>query len=370
MTNELAIAVSLPYTLFVSAVVAVVDCSAGQDLSKQPYLATSFQDMRSNFASALGRPLLLILIAFLTLLTMTSSFFRGTAKKNLTRSLSAGFGRNVLGPTENRDPHPIQEIYDKLVSINDINAVAKRPRSSAQIRDIMEAMEDVTLSDLGLSKESLRAQRHSTCMNVVLAEDFHVSVFIIPKGKGLPLHDHPGMTVISKLVAGRLRVRSFSPLATTSSTSSEESNTVPFPSHPEASAKFEALLTTAATRTPSDPAWLLSPSTDNVHEFLVPEQHDSSSSSDRNRGSDGVGDADAACTVVLDVLLPPYDEVRRPCNYYSCSRKGDEGGEGEGSRWELTCIDEPRGLELPYTTRYTGITPNIKKGRKHLRSWS
>jgi PCO_ADO len=216
-------------------------------------------------------------------------------------------------------------------------------------------------------------------MNVVLAEDFHVSVFIIPRGKGLPLHDHPGMTVLSKLVAGKLRVRSFSPFTATSSTSSTssgssetpatavESNTVAFPSHPDASAKFEALLTTAAVRTPADPAWLLSPSTDNIHEFVVPEQD---KDSDSDSGSDR--DADAACAVVLDVLLPPYDEVRRPCNYYTCARKG-EGSEREseqGARWELTCIEEPRGIELPYTTRYTGVTPIVKKGRKHLRSWS
>ena len=37
----------------------------------------------------------------------------------------------------------------------------------------------------------------------------HATVFPLRRGAVLPLHDHPAMTVVSKVLAGRLRVESF-----------------------------------------------------------------------------------------------------------------------------------------------------------------
>src|ERR1700756_1361527 len=38
---------------------------------------------------------------------------------------------------------------------------------------------------------------------------FHASVFALAAGESIPLHDHPGMDVISKVLRGRVRVRTF-----------------------------------------------------------------------------------------------------------------------------------------------------------------
>jgi hypothetical protein len=38
-------------------------------------------------------------------------------------------------------------------------------------------------------------------------EDFTLGIFTIPAGRSIPLHDHPGMTVISRLLFGSLRVQ-------------------------------------------------------------------------------------------------------------------------------------------------------------------
>jgi len=46
-------------------------------------------------------------------------------------------------------------------------------------------------------------------VDVIDNDDFTVGIFLIPKGQRLPLHDHPGMTVLSKVLFGTLKVNSF-----------------------------------------------------------------------------------------------------------------------------------------------------------------
>lgn len=38
---------------------------------------------------------------------------------------------------------------------------------------------------------------------------FHASVFALAKGETIPLHDHPGLDVISKILCGRMRVKTY-----------------------------------------------------------------------------------------------------------------------------------------------------------------
>ena len=48
---------------------------------------------------------------------------------------------------------------------------------------------------------------HYLC--VVEEEDFHVGVFVLPPKARIPLHDHPGMCVLSRLLCGSLNVKDF-----------------------------------------------------------------------------------------------------------------------------------------------------------------
>lgn len=126
------------------------------------------------------------------------------------------------------------------------------------------------------------------------------------RGKSIPLHDHPHMTVLSKLVSGSLAARAFS-LDKLDSKSNTHS------------------LTLDARKTDKDSAWFLTPSINNIHEFH----------------------AENTC-VIFDILLPPYDEGEgRPCNYYSAVSQGEV--------WRLLPAEEPK--ELPYGVRYPGFRP-------------
>ena len=266
-----------------------------------------------------------------------SSFMRRNSSFRLQQasSIASGFG--------SRSVESLQSIYDNLMSITDIKQTVAQPKSDVQIQKVMEAMNNVKLSDLGLTEAYLQRERDCVCMNIVCTDKFHLSVFILPRGKGLPLHDHPGMTVVSKLIAGQLNIRSFSPM-TNGAGESTAFSSKPLP-------KVNAKLTQSSIRTTKDDAWLLTPYEDNIHEFSVSSEATSAA-------------------VVFDVLLPPYHEPERPCNYYRAIHDENSVGNSINTKdttisgevgWTLEKALDPADATLPYTIRYHGYTPILQR---------
>mmetsp|Transcript_7349 Transcript_7349/g.23950 ORF Transcript_7349/g.23950 Transcript_7349/m.23950 type:complete len:203 (+) Transcript_7349:42-650(+) len=101
---------------------------------------------------------------------------------------------------------------------------------------------------------------------IVETATYSIGLFVLPPHAVIPLHDHPNMTVLSRLVRGSLRVRSFDWVDGT------RSRALP-----------EVLL-----RAPANTA--LYPSECNVHEFIAGEE-----------GS-----------AILDVISPPYNSTSVP----------------------------------------------------------
>ena len=123
-------------------------------------------------------------------------------------------------------------------------------------------------------------QRPGACtyLGIVENDEYAIAAFILKPHATIPLHDHPGMTVLSKVVRGSLRVTSFDVGA-------------------DGKARRSISLMTSA----DGPAALF-PSVNNVHEFQA-----------------GAG---GAC--VLDVIVPPYDEdAGRACHYFEAVAIGD-----------------------------------------------
>ena len=107
------------------------------------------------------------------------------------------------------------------------------------------------------------------CMEICSVPNFCFAVFILPAGFRLPLHDHPSMSVLCKLVAGNMTYISYT--------------------RSESEALFEC---TQTIKTPDDPTWFLTPTLGNYHEFIAHED-----------------------CVLLDAIVPPYHEPERSCNY-------------------------------------------------------
>lgn len=153
-----------------------------------------------------------------------------------------------------------------------------------------------------------------------------VGIFVLPRGTSIPLHDHPNMTVLSKLLFGSIAVTSFDmpPGGAT-------------PSRRGLFAQRERTLRCgeARRRTATAPceALRLDPHAGNIHEFVALET-----------------------TAIFDVLTPPYDSFAgRSCHYYSVRK--EEAGEGGGGWVELAETGWPSSLRIvsrPYTGQPCG----------------
>ena len=220
-------------------------------------------------------------------------------------------------------------------------------------------MNDFSLDHVGLEKYKLTAIKESVCMNICSTQKFDIAIFIVPCGWSMPLHDHPNMAVLSKLLHGEALCTSYTPLYSCKTNNSERviSNSPNSESSSLATGSFH--MRAVETKNVQCPAWYLTPNQDNIHSI-----HAMSSCK---------GDS-AEPAVLLDVLLPPYDSISRPCSYYTATPqpmwqptvpvglKTNTSGtsqiieEWKWKKWIIEECDEPTDL-LPYGVEYTGETP-------------
>ena len=145
------------------------------------------------------------------------------------------------------------------------------PAEHLQLQQLAELVSSLQAADFGWNEK--RFPKAVTYEHVCGEEDspFQLGIFLIPKHHRIPLHDHPGMLVISKLLFGTLHVKSYSKGAAGMAMRKEGLLS---------GAKFPALITY--------------PEEGNLHEFTALE----------------------SCAI-FDVLLPPYSPGDgRHCQYY------------------------------------------------------
>ncbi|CAN0084697.1 unnamed protein product [Ectocarpus sp. 12 AP-2014] len=283
----------------------------------------------------------------------------------------------------------VQAICDELVAVTDPEGEARMGCDSPVISKarcgVLRLMDKLQPRDLGLSERDFQGLTHSLCMPVYGGPGafFEMTVFVLPKGGEIPLHDHPNMAVLSRILFGTLDVTSYD-IEDEEEDEAEEEQGSKREGGTVAGAKLrrkEAQRAVFAQRrqqqeggrvTAATPSFLLTPSEGNVHSFRAP----------------------AACAV-FDVLIPPYDSSRgRKCSYFRAetpltSRNGgtvvvsartagaDDGGvegEREGGpiandetaaaaerrreRVVLRQVPEPEGL--PRWSRYYGPSVTLR----------
>ncbi|XP_053306164.1 2-aminoethanethiol dioxygenase [Spea bombifrons] len=145
-----------------------------------------------------------------------------------------------------------------------------------------------------------------TYMHICETDCFSMGVFLLKSGTCIPLHDHPGMHGMLKVLYGKVRISGFDklePQASPTSSSPTSSAGVsgkeiqfnpPLLPYQRASLR-RAVLRSVGEFSDTSPACLLSPHRDNLHQISAV-------------------DGPAA---FLDILAPPYDpDDGRDCHYY------------------------------------------------------
>ena len=175
--------------------------------------------------------------------------------------------------------------------------------SDAQEREICALMERISAADLGLGGPTKRKHTDSPpviyTQSVLECEAFDIVVFIFPAGASIPLHDHPGMTVFSKILYGELGMRSFDWVQPP--TAQELAGWASVDEQPRNGTAAAAGAQQRSARRRGDtilnceaPTFVLRPEFANIHAFAA-----------------------ASECAVLDVLMPPYDDDQgRDCHYF------------------------------------------------------
>ncbi|XP_013878471.1 2-aminoethanethiol (cysteamine) dioxygenase b [Austrofundulus limnaeus] len=130
-----------------------------------------------------------------------------------------------------------------------------------------------------------------TYMHICETDQFSMGVFLLKTGASIPLHDHPGMHGVLKVLYGKVRISCFDRLERSCGSAP------PHPTVPAAqtgSLRRSVLRSTAEFTEESGPC-VLSPDRDNLHQI----------------------DAVDGPTAFMDILAPPYDpDDGRDCHYY------------------------------------------------------
>ncbi|KAK9831320.1 hypothetical protein WJX81_002037 [Elliptochloris bilobata] len=121
--------------------------------------------------------------------------------------------------------------------------------------------------------------------------DLSLGVFCLPRGASLPLHNHPGMTVLSRVLYGDMHVRAFDWAE-------------PAPGGDPWAPRRATLVADRVMHAGEEPALLQASSGGNMHAFTA-----------------------ASSCAVLDLLAPPYDtnDPDKDCTYYR--ELPDSGGQ-------------------------------------------
>ncbi|CAN6282058.1 unnamed protein product [Urochloa humidicola] len=167
-----------------------------------------------------------------------------------------------------------------------------------------------------------------TFKTIYECDNFTITVFLLPQGAAMPLHDHPGMTVFSKLLIGSTHVVSYDwvhPRVCTTAAAG---------SVPEAMLAQKVL---DNEFTAASGAWVLFPDAGgNLHRIVTGE--------------------DGPCAL-LDVITPPYSPTSEtqqrfafykdiPYELHPNVNDGEVAQEQKGRLAWLQEIDEPEDLRL------------------------
>ncbi|KAE8590058.1 hypothetical protein XENTR_v10017922 [Xenopus tropicalis] len=175
--------------------------------------------------------------------------------------------------------------------------------SAESLGQLRKLVSQVRAEDVGLGGGRPRSAGGKgppvTYMHICETSCFSMGVFLLRPGACIPLHDHPGMHGLLKVLYGKLRVSGFDRLEAAGGTAAAKEPEAAAFSPPllpyECGSVRRAALRSVGELGDSSPPCLLAPHRENLHQISAV-------------------DGPAA---FLDILAPPYDPADgRDCHYY------------------------------------------------------
>ncbi|EXC25141.1 putative 2-aminoethanethiol dioxygenase [Morus notabilis] len=244
-------------------------------------------------------------------------------------------------------PPKIQELYD-LCKATFTHSASSPPHPQA-VQKLSSLLDTVGPADVGLKEENpdedrghglsgldqlnrvARLAQPITYLDIFESESFTMCIFCFPTSSVIPLHDHPGMTVFSKILYGSLHLKAYDWVEP--ALFRESKGPVYFP------VRLAKLVADEVLTAPCDTSVLYPKTGGNLHCFT----------------------AVTPCAV-LDILTPPYreDAGRRSTYYHDypyaafANRAEIRDGNEEDYAW-LAEIETPHNLYMR-PGKYVGPT--------------
>ncbi|KAK7336289.1 hypothetical protein VNO77_16825 [Canavalia gladiata] len=227
-------------------------------------------------------------------------------------------------------PKALQQLFDACTQTFKGPATVPSPQDVHKLCHILDNMEP---EHVGLSRDLqffkpgniIKENQRVTYTTVYKCDNFSLCIFFLPEKGVIPLHNHPGMTVFSKLLLGTMHIKSYDWVD---------------PEDPDKLLQQPSKLRLARLKAnkvftaPCDTSVLYPTTGGNIHEFT----------------------AITPCAV-LDVIGPPYSkEDGRDCSYYRdhsyASFPNERTGEVKEENDSYAWLEE---IEMPENSEMDGI---------------
>ncbi|XP_018604882.1 2-aminoethanethiol dioxygenase-like [Scleropages formosus] len=199
-----------------------------------------------------------------------------------------------------------------LVTFRNPSAIGANSKAFQENHNILTGLvTQVRASDLRITPRKANGSPVSaphnppvTYMHICETDAFSMGVFLLKSGTCIPLHDHPGMNGILKVLYGKVRISCFDQVEKPGDVGCEGPFSPPLlPFQKEALRR--SMVRSAGEYTEQSAPCVLTPHKDNLHQI---------------EAVDGP-------TAFLDILAPPYDpDDGRDCHYYRVLQPLSEPG--------------------------------------------
>lgn len=237
-------------------------------------------------------------------------------KKSGYRSRCKRRNHDRYAPDNKTVPMALQRLF---LSCKDVFRGPGTVPAPSHVQMLCSIIDEMKPEDVGLSsklqlfsaKDAMKGTPIVTSTTIYKCQNFSLCLFFLPPTAVIPLHNHPGMTVFSKLLLGTMHIKSYDwvdPVDANDSAAPTKS-------------RLAKLVADSDFTAPCNTSVLYPTTGGNIHEFT----------------------AITTCAV-LDVLGPPYSkDDGRDCSYYkelplpavpngeNQEAKEDDGG--ESCRW-------------------------------------